>query len=84
VSICGTSGRDGPRLRGFDETAKSCAELEMIASDIAGQSAQQWPAKGVVWSTIGEGLYLARLLGPGEQDLTNFQPLLRSERMDAG
>ncbi|MHC4799761.1 MAG: SET domain-containing protein-lysine N-methyltransferase, partial [Planctomycetota bacterium] len=28
--------------------------------------------KGYVWAAIGEGLYLANLLGKGEKDLTNF------------
>ena len=32
VSICGTSGRDGPSLPGFDATEKSRGEFEMIAS----------------------------------------------------
>ncbi|NLS75910.1 MAG: polysaccharide deacetylase family protein [Chloroflexi bacterium] len=32
VSICGTGGKDGPRLQGFDQTAKSRAEFEMMAS----------------------------------------------------
>jgi hypothetical protein len=32
IGICGTAGRDGDRLKGFDETAKSRAELDMIAS----------------------------------------------------
>lgn len=31
VSICGTSGKDGPRLTGFDETEKSRQELDMLA-----------------------------------------------------
>lgn len=31
ISICGTSGKDGPRLRGFDETAKGRQELQMVA-----------------------------------------------------
>jgi peptidoglycan/xylan/chitin deacetylase (PgdA/CDA1 family) len=32
VSICGTSGADGPRLAGFDETEKSRAEFDMLAA----------------------------------------------------
>jgi peptidoglycan/xylan/chitin deacetylase (PgdA/CDA1 family) len=32
VSICGTGGRDGKRLSGFDVTEKSRAELDMLAS----------------------------------------------------
>jgi peptidoglycan/xylan/chitin deacetylase (PgdA/CDA1 family) len=31
ISICGTGGKDGPRLKGFDETEKSRAELDMLA-----------------------------------------------------
>ncbi len=31
VSICGTGGKDGPRLKGFDETEKSRQELDMLA-----------------------------------------------------
>jgi peptidoglycan/xylan/chitin deacetylase (PgdA/CDA1 family) len=30
ISICGTSGADGARLKGFDETEKSRAELDML------------------------------------------------------
>jgi len=32
ISICGTSGADGPRLPGFDATAKGAAELEMVVA----------------------------------------------------
>ncbi|HDZ69076.1 MAG TPA: hypothetical protein ENH43_01500 [Phycisphaerales bacterium] len=32
ISRCGTSGKDGPRLSGFDATEKSRAELDMVAS----------------------------------------------------
>jgi peptidoglycan/xylan/chitin deacetylase (PgdA/CDA1 family) len=32
VSICGTAGKDGPRLAGFDETEKAKEELSMLAS----------------------------------------------------
>lgn len=32
VSLCGTSGRNGERLPGFDATEKSRAEFEMLAS----------------------------------------------------
>ena len=31
ISICGTGGKDGERLAGFDQTAKSRAELDMVA-----------------------------------------------------
>lgn len=31
VSLCGTGGKDGPRLRGFDQTGKALAELAMLA-----------------------------------------------------
>lgn len=31
ISICGTSGADGPRLTGFDETEKARAEFAMLA-----------------------------------------------------
>ena len=31
VAICGTGGKDGPRLKGFDRTEKSRAELGMLA-----------------------------------------------------
>ena len=31
VSICGTGGKDGPRLRGFDQTEKAQLELDMLA-----------------------------------------------------
>ena len=44
----------------------------LTENDIAGSKAKEWSAKGYVWSTIGEGLYLARLLSKGEQDLTDF------------
>ena len=30
ISICGTSGADGDRVRGFDETEKSRAELDLL------------------------------------------------------
>jgi hypothetical protein len=45
--------------------------LLLTEDDVAGQQAQPWPVQRVVWSTIGEGLYLARELGPDEQDLTD-------------
>lgn len=32
VTICGTGGKDGPRLRGFDETEKGLEELHMLAA----------------------------------------------------
>ncbi len=32
VSLCGTGGRDGARLSGFDATAKAGQELEMLAA----------------------------------------------------
>lgn len=32
ISICGTSGADGPSLSGFDATEKSRAELDMVVS----------------------------------------------------
>jgi peptidoglycan/xylan/chitin deacetylase (PgdA/CDA1 family) len=32
VSICGTGGKDGPRLKGFEQTSKSRAELDMLVS----------------------------------------------------
>ncbi len=32
ISICGTRGKDGPKLSGFDATEKSRAELDMLAS----------------------------------------------------
>jgi hypothetical protein len=32
VSLCGTGGVDGARLRGFDETEKARAEFEMLAA----------------------------------------------------
>jgi hypothetical protein len=45
----------------------------LTEKDIEGKKeADQWRAKGYVWGTIGEGLYLARLLGKGEEDLTDF------------
>jgi peptidoglycan/xylan/chitin deacetylase (PgdA/CDA1 family) len=31
VSICGTGGKDGPRLKGFDQTEKARRELDMLA-----------------------------------------------------
>lgn len=31
ISICGTGGRDGERLQGFDETEKARQELDMLA-----------------------------------------------------
>ena len=47
--------------------------LLLTEEDIAtSKRARDWQAKGYIWGTIGEGLYLARLLGPGEQDLTDF------------
>jgi hypothetical protein len=47
--------------------------LLLTEEDIAtSQRAREWQAKGYIWGTIGEGLHLARLLGPGEQDLTDF------------
>ena len=44
----------------------------LTEDDIAGNQAKKWQAKGYVWATIGEGLYLARLLREDEEDLTNF------------
>jgi hypothetical protein len=44
----------------------------LTEEDIAGKQAKEWRARGYVWATIGEGLYLASLLGEGEQDRTNF------------
>ncbi len=32
ISMCGTSGKDGPSVHGFDATEKSRAELNMVAS----------------------------------------------------
>ena len=39
--------------------------LLLTDEDIAGKQAEEWQAKGYVWATIGEGLYLATLLGEG-------------------
>ena len=44
----------------------------LTENDIEGRKAEGWRAKGYVWSTIGEGLYLARLLSKGETDLTDL------------
>ena len=44
----------------------------LTEKDIEGKKAEGWSAKGYVWGTIGEGLYLARLLGKGETDLTDL------------
>ena len=46
--------------------------LLLTEEDIAGDQAKEWRAKGYVWATIGEGLYLAALLNEDEEDLTNF------------
>ena len=46
--------------------------LLLTADDIAGLKAQQWRDRGAVWSTIGEGLYLARFLDQDEQDPTDY------------
>lgn len=32
VSLCGTGGKDGPRLKGFDQTDKGRAEFELLVS----------------------------------------------------
>jgi hypothetical protein len=45
--------------------------LLLAEEDITGDSAEEWRAKGYVWATIGEGLYLAQWLAPGEEDLTD-------------
>ena len=37
-----------------------------------GGTKSEWRAKGYVWSTIGEGLYLASRLDEDNKDLTNF------------
>jgi SET domain-containing protein len=45
--------------------------LLLTEEDLEGKR-NEWRAKGYVWSTIGEGLYLAILLGEENKDLTNF------------
>ena len=44
----------------------------LTSEDIEGKKRKEWEAKGYVWATIGEGLYLAYQLGKDEKDLTNF------------
>jgi hypothetical protein len=44
----------------------------LTEDDIEGSKAEEWRAKGYVWATIGEGLYLAAQLSAANQDLTNF------------
>ncbi len=44
----------------------------LASEDIEGKKAKEWKAKGYVWAAIGEGLYLANLLGGDNKDLTNF------------
>jgi SET domain-containing protein len=46
--------------------------LLLTAEDIEGPKAREWEAQGYVWATIGEGLYLARLLVEDEKDLANL------------
>ena len=47
--------------------------LLLTEEDIAtSDQAKEWRAKGYVWATIGEGLYLAALLNEGEEDLTEL------------
>lgn len=46
--------------------------LLLTQEDIEGEKASEWKAKGYVWATIGEGLYLAGLLSDDDRDLTNF------------
>ena len=47
--------------------------LLLTEEDIAtSDQAKEWWAKGYVWATIGEGLYLAGLLNEDEEDLTDF------------
>jgi hypothetical protein len=46
--------------------------LLLTKEDIEGRKVEEWRAKGCVWATIGEGLYLASLLGEDDKDLTNF------------
>jgi uncharacterized protein len=46
--------------------------LLLTAQDLDGEGREAWEAKGYVWATIGEGLYLASELGDDEKDLTNF------------
>jgi len=44
--------------------------LLLDEADLAGQR-EKWIAEGYVWATVGEGLYLAQRLEPGEEDLTD-------------
>jgi len=46
--------------------------LLLARADIEGTKASEWRAKGYVWATIGEGLYLAGRLSEEDRDLTNF------------
>jgi len=46
--------------------------LLLTKEDIEGGKVEEWRAKGCVWATIGEGLYLASLLGEDDKDLTNL------------
>lgn len=43
----------------------------LTEEDIAGTRSEDWRAKGYVWATIGEGVYLAGLLD-GDEDLSNL------------
>ncbi len=45
--------------------------LLLTEEDIEGGKAEEWRARGYVWATIGEGLYLAQWLAPSEEDLTD-------------
>jgi SET domain-containing protein len=40
--------------------------------DLGENQSNEWLASGYVWATIGEGIYLARMLREDEEDLTNF------------
>jgi hypothetical protein len=44
--------------------------LLLDEKDLARQR-EMWAAMGYVWATVGEGLYLAQWLAPGEEDLTD-------------
>ena len=46
--------------------------LLLTEEDFRGRGVEEWRAKGYIWGTIGEGLYLAMMLGAGKEDLTNF------------
>ena len=46
--------------------------LLLTKDDIAGEKFKMWQVEGYVWAAVGEGLYLAGLMGSGAEDLADY------------